>query len=36
MGRMTNRFLARYGLLLNRKLRNEPKAAHPAVPEAAG
>ena len=33
MGRMKNRFLAGYGRLLNRKLRNEPKAAHLAVPD---
>jgi hypothetical protein len=32
MGRMTNRFLDSYGLLLNRKLRNEPKATHPVCP----
>jgi hypothetical protein len=32
MGLMTNRLLAGYRLLLNRKLRNEPKG----VPEAAG
>jgi hypothetical protein len=30
---MTNRYLAGYRLPLNRKLRNEPKAAYPAVPE---
>jgi hypothetical protein len=40
MGRMTNRFLDSYRLLLNRKLRNEPEATHPGcprcVPEAAG
>jgi hypothetical protein len=36
MGRMTDRFLAGYELLLNRKIRNEPKAADPGVPEAAG
>jgi hypothetical protein len=33
MGRMTHRFLAGDGLLLNRELRNEPKAAHHGVPE---
>jgi hypothetical protein len=36
MGRMTNHFLTSYGLVLNRKLRNEPKAAHPGMPQAAG
>jgi hypothetical protein len=34
MGRMTNRFLASYGLVLNRKIRNEPKASNPGVPQA--
>jgi hypothetical protein len=36
MGRMTNRFLASYGLPLKPKLRNEPKPAHPGMPEVAG